>query len=55
MPKSKLKSHHNGHAVTKGKGSIYQRNLQKREEDRLSRRENTSLPPSDVATTLSPS
>jgi hypothetical protein len=39
MPKSKLKTHHNGHAVTKGKGSIYQRNVEKREEQRETRRE----------------
>jgi hypothetical protein len=39
MPKSKLKTHHNGHAVTKGKGSIYQRNVVKREEQRETRRE----------------
>ena len=39
MPKSKLKSHHNGHALTKGKCSIYQRNVVKREEERIERRE----------------
>ena len=32
MPKAKLKSHHNGHSLTKGKGSIYQRSMLKREE-----------------------
>ena len=46
MPKSKLKSHHNGHAVPKGKGSIYQRSVFKREEDRLFRRE--AVPPEPV-------
>lgn len=47
MPKSKLKSHHNGHAMTKGKGSIYQRNQQKREEVRLTRRESALATPSN--------
>ena len=45
MPKSKLKSHHNGHAVTKGKGSIYQRSSLKREEARAQRRENAPVSP----------
>ncbi len=45
MPKSKLKSHHNGHAVTKGKGSIYQRSALKRMESRSTRREATLATP----------
>jgi hypothetical protein len=45
MPKSKLKTHHNGHAVTKGKGSIYQRSALKREEQRTNRRENSIATP----------
>ncbi len=58
MPKSKLKSHHNGHAVPKGKGSIYQRSVFKREEDRLFRRDTVSpepvLPPDAANTPAAP-
>lgn len=48
MPKSKLKSHHNGHALTRGKGSIYQRNIQKREEERMTQREDSAPPPDSI-------
>lgn len=54
MPKSKLKSHHNGHALTRGKGSIYQRNILKREEERELNRE-THEPPQEAMNTPPPS
>ncbi|HEY3284127.1 MAG TPA: hypothetical protein VGN26_17800 [Armatimonadota bacterium] len=34
MPKSKLRGHRGGHACDKGKGSVYQRMLSKRMEER---------------------
>lgn len=34
MPKSKLKSNHGGHALSRGKGSVYQRSATKRREGR---------------------
>ncbi|MBW3622399.1 MAG: hypothetical protein KY468_03205 [Armatimonadetes bacterium] len=55
MPKSKLRSHHNGHALTRGKGSIYQRNMVKREDERSMRRENDSSLPASPADPPSPS
>jgi hypothetical protein len=34
MPKSKLRSNHGGHALTKGKGSVYKRSYLKRIDQR---------------------